>query len=100
MKVRNLKSSEGTHLQGYVITTYDVLQKVFGMCKVDAFDDYKCDAVWEVQTPFGVATIYNYKDGKNYLGKDGMAVKDITEWHVGGHNAESYECVKKLIAAH
>ena len=96
MKVRNLKSSEGTHLQGYVDVTYARLRKIFGE-ESELGDDYKCDANWEVQTPFGVATIYNYKDGKNYLGKDGMAVKDITEWHVGGHNAESYECVKKLI---
>lgn len=73
-------------LQGYVNTTYADLVACFGE-PVASYDDYKCDAEWNIKFADGVVvTIYNYKDGKNYCGEDGLAVEDITDWHIGGHN--------------
>lgn len=77
----------GTHLQGYVDTTYARLVEVFGEPHFDG-DGYKVDAEWVLETPAGVATIYNYKSGKNYNGEDGLPVTSITDWHIGGHNKD------------
>lgn len=30
-------------------------------------------------------TIYNYKDGKNYNGKSGIATSRLRDWHIGGN---------------
>jgi hypothetical protein len=73
----------GTCLQGYVSADYSALCERFG--EPTNGDGYKVDAEWLVQFEDGtVATIYNYKDGKNYNGADGLEVKDITDWHIGG----------------
>ena len=83
-----LKEVNGTSLQGYVDVSYEELVRIFGKPNAKG-DCYKIDAEWEIQTPFGVATIYNYKDGKNYMGDEGVEVEEITEWHIGGHNKET-----------
>ena len=36
-----------------------------------------------------MANIYNWKDGKNYLGPDGLEPENIHEWHVGGHSEKA-----------
>jgi len=47
-------------------------------------DGDKTDAEWQLMTETGIYfTIYNYKNGKNYLGEEGELIKDITDWHVG-----------------
>jgi hypothetical protein len=75
--------TEGSSLRGEVTATYKELTDLFGVpTKGDA---YKVDAHWSVKFSDGtVATVYNWKDGKSYLGEQGADVKDITEWHVGG----------------
>lgn len=90
-KVKKIKESEifeylsnGTSFQGYVIATYDRIVKVFG--QPIGGDGYKVDAEWKILTPEGIATIYNYKDGENYLGYKGTKIEKIAEWHIGGHN--------------
>lgn len=77
--------STGTHLQGYVTTTYKKLVETFGEPNAQ-FDDYKSQAGWNLLTPTGdVVTIYDYKQGACYRGvADGIAVEDVTEWHIGG----------------
>jgi hypothetical protein len=81
----------GTSLQGYVTTTYADLVQTFGEPTRDG-DGYKVDAEWIITFADGVvATIYNYKDGRNYCGEDGLAVEDITEWHVGGYGRTGVE---------
>ena len=77
----------GTHLQGEFETTFDKLVETFG--DPTNGDDYKCDAEWEIEFEkqngdLVVATIYNWKDGKNYCGASGDEVEDITNWHIGG----------------
>ena len=86
----------GTSLQGIVRTTYRDLVEIFG--KDTCVDTYKTDAEWEVI--FGdnqVATIYNYKDGRNYLGEDGLDKKDIIDWHVGGKSKDFYYRIEEIL---
>ena len=74
----------GTSLQGYITATYAELVELFGKPH-DFFDDYKTDAEWYVEFDDGtVATIYNWKNGRNYCGPDAPAVENITSWNVGG----------------
>jgi len=95
-RVDNNVSVGGTCLQGYVNTTYDALVAVFGEpCENDG---YKTDAEWNIEFDDGeVATIYNYKDGKNYLGEDGLDVKNIMDWHIGGNNAKVVEYINDVV---
>ena len=85
--------TSGTYLQGYVDSTYKKLVEVFGE-PTSAGDGYKIDAEWDLVWEDGtVATIYNYKEGKNYNGDDGMDVEDITEWHIGGFDQSAVAMV-------
>ena len=77
------KVSIGTGLLDYLTIPYDIIVKTFG--EPGESDGYKVDAEWEIEFEDGnVATIYNYKSGKNYLGEKGIPTKDIKEWHIGG----------------
>jgi hypothetical protein len=90
--------TSGTHLQGYIQANYADLIKVFGIPMV--WDDYKSDAEWQVCFEDGTrATIYNYKNGKNYCGIDGLDVQDITEWHIGGFDKKAVERVLEAVGA-
>jgi hypothetical protein len=90
----------GTSLQGYVNVTYATLKKVFGKEHGDG-DGYKVDAEWMLQFSDGVvATIYNYKDGKNYCGRSGLAKSKITDWHVGGNSARAVANVEAMLEKH
>lgn len=87
----------GSSLQGTVEVSYKRLVEVFGEHK-DLHDDYKSDAEWWIKFGDGTfATIYNWKDGKNYNGDDGMEVEDITDWHIGGADSKSVEMVYKAL---
>jgi major membrane immunogen (membrane-anchored lipoprotein) len=86
-----------THRVGEVVTTYAALVKAFGKPSKN-FDDYKCDAEWDIEFQDGtVATIYNYKNGKNYLGKEGVAKTKITDWNIGGHDEKAAQLVKQAL---
>lgn len=86
----------GTSLVGYVNTTYSKLFEKFG----EPFDDgYKTDAEWEIEFSDGkVATIYNWKNGKNYNGSEGLDIDDITKWHIGGFDKSVVERIKKILS--
>lgn len=87
----------GTSFKGYLLTTYEELVATFGQPKTNP-DNHKVDAEWIIDTPHGVATIYNYKDGKSYMGDKGLEITQICEWHVGGKSIEPYNWVKKQIS--
>ena len=90
-------NTNGTGLVGYIDITYKELVNVFG--EPGKGDGYKVDAEWNIKTPNGlIATIYNYKTGKNYLGDKGLNVEDITKWHIGGKNDEVVELVDLAMA--
>jgi hypothetical protein len=88
----------GTSLQEYVVAQYKTLCALFG--KPNDGDSDKVDAEWVLTTPFGVVTIYNYKDGKNYCGKDGTPKTKITDWHIGGSNKESALIVRTAVESY
>jgi hypothetical protein len=95
-KVR-MKKRSGTSFKGYILATYQDLVTTFGLPTTDG-DSYKIDAEWIIDTPHGIATIYNYKDGKIYLGESGTAVEQICEWHVGGKTSEPYYWIKNQVS--
>lgn len=88
------KKRTGTSFRGYILATYSDLLKTFGDPNSGG-DGYKVDVEWVLNTPHGVATIYNYKDGRAYLGKRGTPVEYICEWHVGGKNNEAYHYIRQ-----
>ncbi len=87
----------GTSLVGKINVSYGKLKKTFG--KPTESDGYKSDAEWEVEFENGVvATIYNWKNGKNYLGSSGTPKTKITQWHIGGHTEEAVKLVKQVLS--
>jgi len=92
----------GGHLLGYVAPamTYGELSAVFGEYYCEG-DQYKVDCEWEIDTPAGRATIYNWKDGPAYNEGEGLPnVEDDSEtrqWHIGGTNPDVIEHVQGAI---
>jgi len=97
MKFTKAMESNGTHLQGNVGATYQELVEVFGeptRFEWSEESDNKVDAQWAIKFEDGtIATIYNYKNGLNYLGAEGKRVTQISMWNVGGHNERSVTLV-------
>jgi len=83
-----------TSLMGEINVSYERLVEVFGTPYKYPDDGYKADVEWDGSIDGLVFTIYNYKDGKNYLGDEGLAVEDITNWHIGG---KRHRVVKKIL---
>ena len=86
----------GTFLQGYIKASYEQLVKTFGEPHDPDGDNYKTDVEWALEFADGtIASLYNWKNGKNYLGEaEGLELNDIYEWHVGGF---SEKAVAKLL---
>lgn len=88
--------ADGTHLITTIETTYKHLTNLFG--KEDSNGDgYKVQAEWFIITPDGIGTIYDYKQGKSYNGKDGISKQKVTDWHIGGHNQATADHIIKTI---
>ena len=96
MNMEKTTNVGGTFLQGYIKASYDQLVKTFGEPHDPDGDNYKTDVEWAFEFADGtVATLYNWKNGKNYLGEaEGLELNDIYEWHVGGF---SEKAVSKLL---
>ena len=92
-------NTNGTHLQGHIHCDYDKLTEVFGYPLDSGFvDTYKSDVEWVIQFNDGtIATIYNWKNGRNYLGDSGLYPEEITDWHVGGYNKQAVEKIVKAL---
>lgn len=90
--------TNGTHLQGYINCSYDDLCEAFGYPLEDGYDDYKSDAEWHIVFEDGTrATIYNWKNGKNYCGADGLNICDMTQWNVGGYSREALHRIAEVV---
>ena len=92
--MKNKKSTNGTFLQGKVNAKFTTIVRLFGKADYPSGCGHKTDKEWIIQTPYGVATIYNWKNGKNYLGENGLKAREITTWNVGGHNIETFNFIK------
>lgn len=84
----------GTSFRGYLLASYYDIVSLYSK-PINCINNGKIDAEWVFNTPYGTATIYNYKDGKAYLGDEGIDVTKICEWHIGGKNIETYNWVKR-----
>ena len=75
----------GTSYLGQINVRYNTLVNLFG--NPQKYDDYKTDAQWVIKfINDDIATIYNYKNGLNYLGNNGIKKEHIIEWNVGGNS--------------
>ncbi len=95
-KVNDWRLLSGTSLQGCVNVDYATLVNVFGNPE-GAYDDYKSDCAWSISIDGVVCNIYNYKDGRNYLGARGEDKENITYWHIGGKNRKCVLLVEQVI---
>lgn len=88
-------TTSGTHLQGYISTSYSKLRGLFG--ESQSWDGYKTDWEWNIEFEDGtVATIYNWKNGPNY-GAHEVTPDMIKEWHVGGYSQEALKNVNRIL---
>lgn len=88
--------SGGTFVQGEIQCDYQRLVDLFG--KPTGSDGYKSDAEWVIEFPdHARATIYNWKNGRNYLGDAGLPVEQIGFWHVGGDAQQAHRLVSELV---
>jgi hypothetical protein len=86
-------NTDGSSLIGNVDVTYKELKSLFG-APIKS-DDGKTDARWQIKFSDGtIASIYNWKDGKAYLGDSGLPVEKITDWHVGGFGTQALVLVQ------
>ena len=87
----------GTSLQGYINATYDQLVSLFG----EPMDGcgYKTDCEWIVtdMDEGTIGTIYNWKNGRNYLGAQGLYPEQITRWHVGGIGRDAVRMFDEIL---
>tara|TARA_E500000075_G_C6804475_1_gene227808 strand:- start:184 stop:597 length:414 start_codon:yes stop_codon:yes gene_type:complete len=97
MKYEIFEDTGGTYLQGHIDTTYENIVSVLGKQHHNG-DDYKTDAEWNIKFEDGtIATLYNWKNGKNYCGEEGCELEDITEWNIGGHNPRARDLLFSLL---
>ena len=98
MKFTSLaRGAVGTSFQGRLDITYSELVRVFGEPLAED-DGYKVDASWIIEFENGVvATIYNYKSGRNYLGERGLDIEDIVFWNIGGFSLEAFAQVSAQV---
>jgi hypothetical protein len=98
MDVKMLQDFErikGTGFMAYMDIGYADLVEKLG--PPAASDGYKVDAEWLLEFTDGtVATIYNYKTGRNYLGPTAPATEDIRDWHIGGQDRRAVDHVAEL----
>lgn len=86
----------GTSLQEVINCPYDLLTTAFGQPTDCDYD--KVDSEWIIKFSDGtIATIYDWKVGKNYLGKEGITPETNTVWHIGGFNSDAVINVMEVL---
>ena len=69
----------GDEWRGALDVPYNHIVEVFGPPTINGYD-HRTDAQWYIETPDGEVRLYNYKNGRTYLGPKGPATQDITRW--------------------
>ena len=86
-------------LVGNIDVPYKKLVKLLGTPNIGS-DGHKVDAEWNIRVNGKFMSIYNYKDGKVYCGKSGIATTKLTDWHIGGaENLDAEIVVLKTLLA-
>ena len=79
---------------GYFIAPFSYVRAILGepiYKKPYEGHDYKSDVVWQIfmrSDPWEIVRVYNWKDGKNYLGDKGLNPEQITHWCIGSNKRE------------
>ena len=76
--------------------TYTRLCELFGSPMSGRDDKSSCNWVLEFEDGL-IATIYDYKLSKKYLGENGLSVNDMKSWHIGGHDEVVFNRVQKIL---
>ena len=88
--------SNGTSGKGGFVCKYETLVKVLGE-PLKGSDDFKTQAQWDIEYKDGtITTIYDWKQGKHYLGEEeGIKPNEVVCWNIGGnHGTNSVEHLK------
>jgi hypothetical protein len=89
--------TNGTSFQGNINCSFETLLNKFGT-PLGASADDKVDVEWNIQFDNGViSTIYNWKNGPVYCGKDGINPVNNTDWNVGGKNQHSLWEIEQIL---
>ena len=96
MEYEKTESIDGTFGQGTIEVSFKEIFDKRGPCHWDG-EGYKIDAEWAIKSGDTIATLYNWKNGKNYLGDQGLEVQDITEWNIGGNSKEAVDLIYKIL---
>lgn len=92
----NMDAFIGSSLRGYLEAPYPEVVDRLGEPLHDDFDG-KADAVWMVEFADGTfASVYNYKDGRNYLGEEGIPTEELSHWHIGGKSERAAKLIHWL----
>jgi hypothetical protein len=85
-----------THLQGHIDCSYAELVAAFGQPQEG--DHYKVECQWAIEENGVVATIYDYKTGPTYCGREnGILQENNRDWHIGGFTPEAVALVHARI---
>ena len=92
----------GSAYIGSINLTYPEAVRIFGEPTLET-DKYKTDVEWILEisvdgTPGRfLVTVYNYKNGVNYLGAEGEAVEKMTSFHVGGRDPDHLSILNAIV---
>jgi hypothetical protein len=85
----NEAETAGTHLQGYVYTSFDHLVSVLG--EPERYGSTgKVQVQWALKYGPYVMTIYDWKEY-------GRSPESVREWHIGGHDQEVIHIVSDIL---
>ena len=97
MNYKKTDNVGGTFLQGYITIPYNSICNKLG--EPSKADEYKSDCEWAVEFDNGtVATLYNWKNGINYLGREyGIPKEEITNWNIGGNTKDAVTQLENIL---
>lgn len=80
-----------TSLAGEICVSFEQLLETFGTPLGQSVDN-KVDVEWhvEVESHESPITIYNWKNGVAYLGKDGLNPTEINVWNIGANQSGKF----------